>query len=126
MAILWDILDTIRRKLIETLDVRTVIISDDEIPASLLPAVRIKFIAASSDFETGVPVIFDILIKIEILLKVGSTEQQLADMILNASEALVECDYPSGARIDGAPAVQNIEGTNAAIKIKIRWAERSE
>lgn len=126
MAILWDILDNIRRRLIEALDVRTVIISDDDIPASLLPAARIKFIAASSDFETGVPVIFDIVVKIDILLKAGSTEQQLADMIQSACEALVESDYPSGVRIDGAPAVQNIERTNATVKIKLRWAERSE
>ena len=126
MAVLWDILDAVRKCLIESLDFRAVIISDDDVPASLMPAARIKFVSATSNSSAEVPIIFDIVVEIEILMGVKSEAESIADAVQSVSEILVKCEYPAGVRICSAPTVKNVARNSATIKVKFRWAERSE
>lgn len=128
MAILWDIIDDVRCRLVETPNLRTVVIGDDDVPASLLPAARVQLVSAASDYSTGIPIIIDVTLNIEIINSLSKDERSISQLVQDVIEALIVGEYPHGARIVCAPNIKNINrnANTAKITMTIRWVERSE
>ena len=128
MAVLWDIIEDVRRRLSEMGCFRSVIIGDGDIPASLMPAARVHLAAATSDFSTGVPIIIDATVDVEIVTSPASEEEDISQLIQNTIETLSQGEYPYGARVIRAPKTTGVSSrkNTARITMTIRWAERSE
>jgi len=127
MAILWDILDTVRRKLAENLDVRTVLIGDGDVPASLLPAAKIVFKSVAMNCEPSPANISEARIIIELIFLPKTEQTARMEFIHKAIEALSEIEFFENARIVSASLLENDEKKSSATIVGIvRWSERSE
>ncbi len=125
MAIIWDILDSIRQKLIEELDLRTVVIGDGDIAASLLPAAQIRPRTVISNSAAGVPIVIEVTPRIEFFFLPKTEKQVISGQIHKAVEVLNTDIYPDGCRISGSPRAKIDYPKNLAVmELTIRWVER--
>ena len=125
MAILSDILSDVRRRMAESLDVRTVITGDADVPASLLPAAKILLVPVAADSVSRAVTTLDAQVKIQLEFPPKTDEAMRNEFAHKAVAALMTDGYPQRSRILKSPLVKHKNG-GVSIVATIRWSERSE
>ncbi|RKZ34053.1 hypothetical protein DRQ33_02985 [bacterium] len=122
---LWEIIQTVRQQLAEALDVRTVIIGDDDIPASLIPAVKINPMVVASDSSAEIPIVIELTLSIELIFDGKVSSDKLSSQTTKAVETLNTDIYPVGCRLVNSPSSRIYANSNySTIRLTIRWIER--
>jgi len=125
MGMIWDILNSMRKNLVENLDVRTVIIGDGDIPASLMPAARIFPVSVISNSSAEIPMIFDLSTTIEFIFLPKTEQNEITSQIHIVEQILNSDIYPVGCEIKHSPSSRISRNNNSAkIELTIRWYER--
>ncbi len=124
MGIVWNILDSIRKNISENVDIGTAIIGNGDVPASLLPAVKIFPNVVSSNSAAEIPTVFELTATIEILFLPKTEEDEMISKVEKIENILNSDIYPEGCRLKNSPTSRIYRDKNfARTELTIRWCE---
>ena len=125
MNTISQILDSVRRHIAENVDLRVVIIGEQDVPASLLPAAKITTMAVISNSLASPALVFDLTITVEMMFPPSEKGENIKKCVYDAIKVLASDIYPDGCRIIESPRAKILRPPtkSAVITTTIRWVE---
>ncbi|HDG67564.1 MAG TPA: hypothetical protein ENG11_00265 [candidate division Zixibacteria bacterium] len=125
MNIIDQILESVRKNLIENINFRAVLVGDEDIPVSSMPAARISSVAVLGSLRMSDVIAFTLTVRVELLFPPKFRKSDISEMILGTIEVLSLDIYPDGVRIIEPPRVQPGKKirNNFVISYSLRWYE---
>ncbi len=128
MGVLWDVVDEVRRRLLDDVGVLRVVVGDVDVPASALPAGRVVLAAFVVDGAAALPTRIEATLVVELVLPSGTGAEDLANTAEKLVEALRRGGYPHGTRViqRGRATIKDGVYPTVSLLLDIAWAERYE
>ena len=125
MDTISQILDSVRQNIAESVDLRTVIIGEQDVPATLLPAAKIMTTAVISNSLASPALVFDLTLTVEMIFPPSEKGENVKKCVYDAIKVLASDIYPDGCRIVEPPRakISPPPSKTAMVSITLRWIE---
>ena len=125
MNIIDQILESVRKNLIENVNFRAVLVGDEDIPVSSMPAARISSVAVLGSLRMSDVIAFTLTVRVELFFPPKFRKSDISEIILGTMEVLSSDIYPDGVRIIEPARVQPGKKirNNFVISYSLRWYE---